>query len=65
MILEKVLAQDLLCSLGKLCILAVSFYNCISWQHSNIKSIMETGKDDKFPFFNILVCNKPDLVTCL
>ena len=42
---------------------AVSFYNYISRQHRNIKFTMETEKNGKLPFLDVLVCNKPNLVT--
>ena len=43
---------------------AVSFYNYISKEHSNIKFTMETEKKNgKLSFLNVLVYNKPNLVT--
>ena len=42
---------------------AVSFYNCISMQHSNIKFTMGTEKKQQTPFLALLECNKPNLIT--
>ena len=42
---------------------ALSFYNYISRQHSKIKFTMETEKNGKLPFLDVLVCNKPNLIT--
>ena len=42
---------------------AVSFYNYIIRQHRNIKFTMETEKNCKLPFLDVLVCNKPNLIT--
>ena len=43
---------------------AVSFYNYINNQHRNIKFTMDNEKNpDKIPFLDVLVCNKPNLVT--
>ena len=41
----------------------VSFYNYISRKRSNIKFTMEIEKIGKLPFSDILVCDKPNLVT--
>ena len=41
---------------------AVSFYNCINRQHSNIKFTTETEEAGKLPFLDVLMCNKPNLV---
>ena len=42
---------------------AVSFYNYINRQRSNIKFDIETEKNGKFPFLDVLGCSKPNLVT--
>ena len=42
---------------------AVSFYYYVNKQCSNIKFTMETEKNGKLPFLDVLVCNKPNLVT--
>ena len=43
---------------------AASFYNYINNQHRNIKFTMDNEKNpDKIPFLDVLVCNKPNLVT--
>ena len=42
---------------------AVSLYNYINRKHSNIKFTMETETNDKLPFSDVLVCNKPNTVT--
>ena len=42
---------------------AVSFYNYINRQYRNIKFTMEAEKNGKLPFLDVLVCNKPNLVT--
>ena len=42
---------------------AVSFYNHINKQHRSIMFTMETEKNGKLPFLDVLVCNKPSLVT--
>ena len=42
---------------------AVSFYNYINRQHRNIKFTMGTEKNSKLHFLDVLVCNKPNLVT--
>ena len=41
---------------------AVSFYNYINRQHSNIKFTMETEEAGKIPFLDVLMCNKSNLV---
>ena len=41
----------------------VSCYSYINRQHSNIKFTTETEKNGKLPFLDVLVCNKPNLVT--
>ena len=40
----------------------VSFYNYINRQHSNIKFTMETEKNSKLPFLDVLMGNKSNLV---
>ena len=43
---------------------AASFYNYTNRQHRNIKFTMDNEKNpDKIPFLDVLVCNKPNLVT--
>ena len=42
---------------------AVSFYNHINKQHRSIMFTMETEKNGKLPFLDVLVRNKPNLVT--
>ena len=42
---------------------AVSFSNYINRQHSNVKFTMETEKNGKLLFMDVLVCNKPNLIT--
>ena len=42
---------------------ALSFYNYINRQYRNIKFTMETEKNGKLPFLDVLVCNKPNLIT--
>ena len=48
----------------KLKIMLSEFYNCINRQHKNIKSIIKTEKKpSKLLFLDVLVRNKPNLVT--
>ena len=42
---------------------AVSFYSHINRQHSNINFTIETEKNCKLSFLDVLVCNKPNLIT--